>query len=383
MEATSPLLLEKIQQDGQALVQTQLNSSTMSNLDIPTPLQRAKDIRSDHSNDTNTLGFQMRLQTESTFTSDPQESCKDLNNQNMSTTTSLPDMDNTTCNDQLEQSSKKIAKQKTTSTKETCVSPKKTRQIPFRHLIFNPRVDSQTLLKHLSLVYKGTLYATTKLRPPSDSYVESLKVELPLLVEPRKTLVLDLDETLIHSCRPQDRPDITISLKSSSSASGYDKIAVKYRPFLHQFLRTMSEHYEIVIFTASVHEYAKAIMDQVDPYQQWYTELISRQSCMETKHGFSIKDLRILGNRNLKDIIIVDNWVHSFGFQLENGVPILEFVGDETDQELKYMTDYLIKAAQAEDVREFNAKNLRLRDMAKIKGEEWVSYFVSSPVLVK
>ena len=35
---------------------------------------------------------------------------------------------------------------------------------------------------------------------------------------------------------------------------------------------------------------------------------------METKNGFFIKDLRILNNKELKDIIIVDNLAHSFGF---------------------------------------------------------------------
>lgn len=35
---------------------------------------------------------------------------------------------------------------------------------------------------------------------------------------------------------------------------------------------------------------------------------------METKNGFFIKDLRIVANKNLKDMLIVDNLAHSFGF---------------------------------------------------------------------
>lgn len=46
---------------------------------------------------------------------------------------------------------------------------------------------------------------------------------------------------------------------------------------------------------------------------------------METKNGFFIKDLRIVSNRSLKDIILVDNLVHSFGLQVDNGIPILEY----------------------------------------------------------
>ena len=49
---------------------------------------------------------------------------------------------------------------------------------------------------------------------------------------------------------------------------------------------------------------------------------------METKNGFFIKDLRIIANKQLKDIVIIDNLAHSFGFQIENGIPILEWFSD-------------------------------------------------------
>ena len=48
-------------------------------------------------------------------------------------------------------------------------------------------------------------------------------------------------------------------------------------------------------------------------------------------NGFKIKDLRIVKNRSLGDIIIVDNLVHSFGLQLDNGIPILDFVDNKED----------------------------------------------------
>jgi CTD small phosphatase-like protein 2 len=48
--------------------------------------------------------------------------------------------------------------------------------------------------------------------------------------------------------------------------------------------------------------------------------------------GLKIKDLRIIKNRNIKDIILVDNLVHSFGLQLDNGIPILDFTNDKNDK---------------------------------------------------
>lgn len=50
---------------------------------------------------------------------------------------------------------------------------------------------------------------------------------------------------------------------------------------------------------------------------------------MKTEEGVYIKDLRIIKNRNLKDMVIIDNAVYSFGFQLDNGIPILPFYDDK------------------------------------------------------
>ncbi len=46
-------------------------------------------------------------------------------------------------------------------------------------------------------------------------------------------------------------------------------------------------------------------------------------------NGFKIKDLRMIKNRSLDNIIIVDNLVHSFGLQLDNGIPILEYIDNK------------------------------------------------------
>lgn len=91
---------------------------------------------------------------------------------------------------------------------------------------------------------------------------------------------------------------------------------------------------------------------------------------METKNGFFIKDLRIVKNKDLKQMVLVDNLAHSFGFQIDNGIPILEWHNDKTDTELKNLMPYLIEAAQQPDVREYNKKKLRLMDLADAKLED-------------
>ena len=89
----------------------------------------------------------------------------------------------------------------------------------------------------------------------------------------------------------------------------------------------MSEIYEIVIFTASAKDYADSAVKLIDPYKKYVDFVLSRENCMVTRNGFYLKDLRILKDRKLKDVIIVDNLAHSFGFQLSNGIPILEWTG--------------------------------------------------------
>ena len=64
-----------------------------------------------------------------------------------------------------------------------------------------------------------------------------------------------------------------------------------------------------------------------------------------------MKDLRVLGGRNLKDILIVDNSLQSFAFQLNNGVPIADFTIDKNDRELLTLARYIRRVAQYDDVR--------------------------------
>lgn len=86
------------------------------------------------------------------------------------------------------------------------------------------------------------------------------------------------------------------------------------RPYLEYFLSTLSNFYNIYLFTASSPPYASAICDYFDPESKYIIGMLTRGNCMETKNGFFIKDLRILKGKNMKDVILVDNLSHSFGF---------------------------------------------------------------------
>ena len=69
-----------------------------------------------------------------------------------------------------------------------------------------------------------------------------------------------------------------------------------------------------------------------------------------------MKDLRIINNRALDSIIIIDNMVSSFAAQLGNGIYIPPYIDQEQDNELKTISNFLIKIADVEDVRPFVSK---------------------------
>lgn len=125
-----------------------------------------------------------------------------------------------------------------------------------------------------------------------------------------------------------------------------------------------------MIFTASVWSYANAIISFLDPFNQYIKEILTRSVCVKSKNGFFIKDLRIIKNRELKNMILVDNLSHSFGFQIDNGVPILEFIDDKKDKELKYLYDHLLEALYVDDIRVFNRKKLKLYQLSEMNMEE-------------
>lgn len=76
----------------------------------------------------------------------------------------------------------------------------------------------------------------------------------------------------------------------------------------------MSKYYEIIVFTASHSCYANVVLDYLDPENKYIQYRLFRENCIQTDEGIYIKDLRVLMNRNLKDITIVDNAAYSFGF---------------------------------------------------------------------
>ena len=135
-------------------------------------------------------------------------------------------------------------------------------------------------------------------------------------------LVLDLDETLVHF------------FEDNSEAY------VKVRMGAENFITVLSQFCEIVIFTASTKYYADIVIDGLD-----CKNLIDYKLYREHTYdynGINVKDLSKLG-RDLKKIIIIDNIEENYIFQSNNGLNILDFEGDENDNELQYLLEDLLE----------------------------------------
>merc|ERR1712150_372161 len=175
----------------------------------------------------------------------------------------------------------------------------------------------------------------------------------------RKCLVLDLDETLVHSSfRKVKDADF---LEPVEIDNYNHTVYVRKRPHTDEFLERMAEHYEIVLFTASLSKYANPLLDMLDT-KKTITHRLYRESCVHDQYCY-VKDLSLLG-RKLTDTIIVDNSPQSFNYQPRNAVPIPSWFDDQNDTDLKDLIPVLQKLKDVPDVR-------RILD-GKTKSYEWL-----------
>jgi len=178
---------------------------------------------------------------------------------------------------------------------------------------------------------------------------KSLELLLPPSISKKKTLVLDLDETLVHSqFGPFNTPsDVVISIEIENELHD---IHVLVRPGVKEFLEKMSKKFEIIIFTASISKYAGPLLDILDKDKNCSFRLF-REHCTLLNSSF-VKDLKKLG-RDLKDVIIVDNSPMAYLLNSDNGLPILTWFDDKNDKELFKIIPILDFLSLVPDVRDY------------------------------
>lgn len=172
------------------------------------------------------------------------------------------------------------------------------------------------------------------------------------------TLVLDLDETLVHSTlEPCDDADFTIQVSSNMEQHTF---YVRQRPYLKTFLERVSDMFEIVLFTASQRFYAEQLLDHLDPDRKFFSRREYRETCVLSE-GIFTKDLTVLGV-DLAKVAIVDNSPQVFRWQVNNGIPIMSWFNDPLDCELIALLPFLETLVEVEDVRPIIAKRFGVKE---------------------
>jgi len=110
------------------------------------------------------------------------------------------------------------------------------------------------------------------------------------------------------------------------------------RPGVENFLKEMSEYYELVVFTAGLQEYADWVLNEIDT-SNYIKYRLFRQHAIRNKNSY-IKDLSRIG-RNLSKIIIIDNVADNFQLQPQNGILIRSWIDDSSDTALEELSPLL------------------------------------------
>lgn len=171
---------------------------------------------------------------------------------------------------------------------------------------------------------------------------------LPLLEERDKTkkcMVIDLDETLVHSSfKPISNADFIVPVEIDGTIH---QVYVLKRPHVDEFLRAMGEMYECILFTASLAKYADPVCDLLDKWEIFRSRLF-REHCVFHRGNY-VKDLARLG-RELGKIIIIDNSPASYIFHPDNAVPVVSWFDDMNDQELLDLIPFLESLSKVDNI---------------------------------
>ncbi|KAK2393787.1 SCP1 small phosphatase [Trifolium repens] len=214
----------------------------------------------------------------------------------------------------------------------------------------NRKRNSYKILKktttHFNLHQETSLNTVCKTLLFDDN--ESTTALLPPSILNRKTIFLDLDETLVHSTTspPPDRFDFVV--RPIIDGAPMDFYVVK-RPGIDELLESLASRFEIVVFTAALKEYASLVLDRLDR-NRFISHRLYRDSCRNID-GKLVKDLSHVG-RDLKSVVIVDDNPVSFSNQPENAILIKPFVDDICDRELWKLKRFFDGSECFDDMRD-------------------------------
>lgn len=202
----------------------------------------------------------------------------------------------------------------------------------------------------------------------------------------KKTLILDLDETLVYSFYQKDKPNNTFDVQFN-----VDNIIIRtlLRPNLKSFINYVEKNFNIIVWTSSERDYAQEVVDHIfskkvelitkEDFEKYYylrdyhiddinsSPKIIQNMIYALKYWIPklylydyldeklyIKDISKIVKRynlNKKDIIAIDNDPYKFYSSYGNYWYIPDFKGNTNDDYLNKFIQLLEQLKNLEDVR--------------------------------
>ncbi|XP_071805369.1 CTD nuclear envelope phosphatase 1A-like [Asterias amurensis] len=200
--------------------------------------------------------------------------------------------------------------------------------------------------------YQTIRYGSAPLSPLSRHKLSLVK---------RKIMVLDLDETLVHSQhaslmrpnRPSIPPDFVLKVTIDALP---ERFYVYKRPHVDFFLNVVSRWYDLVIFTASMEIYGSPVAEKLDNGRGILKRRYYRQHCTLDAGSYT-KDLSAVSS-DLSSIFIVDNSPGAYKLYPDNGIPVKSWLSDPTDIGLLSLLPILDAMRFTSDVRSVLRRNV-------------------------
>ena len=181
---------------------------------------------------------------------------------------------------------------------------------------------------------------------------------------PRKLLILDLDETLIYATELalEREPDFLLG-----------QYHVYQRPGLAAFLEFAFAQFNVAVWTSSSRPYGRGIVSQIMPNTHlqflWARERCTYRMSHELQCHYWVKDLKKVRRAYgvpLETIVVVDDSPEKLERQYSNLVRADPYFGSQSDDELHALVDFLKWLDGHDNIRPIEKRRWK----ARCRGED-------------
>lgn len=171
-----------------------------------------------------------------------------------------------------------------------------------------------------------------------------------------KLLVFDIDETLVYTTTDK------LEIQESFTIGSY---FVYKRPYVHELIETVSEFYDLGLWSSGSEIYVKTVADHLKPKGKEFKVLYSKDHCTiqyDPQWGdyINLKKLNKLEKfgYTLDQILMVEDIPRNIRQNYGNVIIVNHFKGD-SDDELRLLKDYLVSIRDVENVRVLEKRDWR------------------------